>query len=836
MAINYQVCEGGHAKLEDIHQKCNSQFSGMAIPTKETLAKYIRKLFDITSELRYKGKTKYTVYKLSEKVANESTNESTCCIKVSENCTLNINEGQLVFDTEYIVNGKAIQHYISFGLNGMCIMNIFNTEIQLKFPVSFTQDNIDALTRVLIQINLCKGIKSNSESTTSTQKLTNQPAKHETWRNVLKPEWIEVRMRSKTCRYFLSVSSASEICPSCLVMERMRRKRKMNTTKEKKLMQKTKGVDESNKENQVIDTVNLTEQNQKLMQKTKDVDESNKENQAIDTVNLTEQNHDIATVDLTEQDHNDMQQILDSILSKGNTPPDFRVLLESQLANSKESNPKQRRWDPKIISICLSIYCRSPQAYKDLGNSGMLLLPSKRLLQYYKNSVKQSPGIVEDNLEWMHKEAEKKGVVDHGRHGGLLIDEMTIQDDLQIVRQGDSWIILGSVDMGTTNNNINVIIDQTQKVKMATHCLQITYHGFTGFRWPVAYYASETACAYQINNIFWEVLSKLEQYGFFVDYINMDGASANRSFMNMLSSDLHRNKYIISDIYNVDHKICVIQDVKHVLKKVRNNLESSRHNNKSKNGRYLLKGTIPIVWEHWLEAYKFNIQSGFPIHRKLTDEHFFLTPVLKMRNGLAADVLNNEMLYLMKCYQATLTNQFQLAATVELLENTSVLVEVFHDKRPIANLSDKRLKDVCRVLEYFNDWQDKVTSSDTHSVKKNLITSQTREDINSSIQGFVSLCDISIKNGNSVNPGYINSDLIENNFCQQRGIRNGNNTNPTLAQFGPAQTAICLGQISVSSKCNSGTSASYFKATTPCALNPGRNRKNSKPKPRSIRL
>ena len=52
----------------------------------------------------------------------------------------------------------------------------------------------------------------------------------------------------------------------------------------------------------------------------------------------------------------------------------------------------------------------------------MLVLPSKRLLQYYKNSVKQTTGINSDNLQWMKKEAERQGVKEFGRRGGLIVD------------------------------------------------------------------------------------------------------------------------------------------------------------------------------------------------------------------------------------------------------------------------------------------------------------------------------------------------------------------------------------------------------------------------------
>jgi hypothetical protein len=115
------------------------------------------------------------------------------------------------------------------------------------------------------------------------------------------------------------------------------------------------------------------------------------------------------------------------------------------------------------------------------------------------------------------------------------------------------------------------------------------------------------------------------------------------------------------------------------------------------------------------------------------------------------------------------------------------------------------------------------------------MTSQTRDDVNSSISGFTSLCKLHVKNGNSLNPGFMNSDLVENFFCQQRGIRNGLNTNPTLAQYGPSNNAIILSQNSVSNKGNSGTATQLYKAHKPCPLNPLRNKEN-RLKRRSIRL
>lgn len=62
-----------------------------------------------------------------------------------------------------------------------------------------------------------------------------------------------------------------------------------------------------------------------------------------------------------------------------------------------------------------------------MATSGMLRLPSGRLLQYYKNSVSQNSGLNEDVLQWMEQEAEKLKLTEYGKCGGIILDEMSIQ-------------------------------------------------------------------------------------------------------------------------------------------------------------------------------------------------------------------------------------------------------------------------------------------------------------------------------------------------------------------------------------------------------------------------
>ncbi len=86
--------------------------------------------------------------------------------------------------------------------------------------------------------------------------------------------------------------------------------------------------------------------------------------------------------------------------------------------------------------------------------------------------------------------------------------------------------------------------------------------------------------------------------------------------------------------------------MQHNIKKLRNNVEkSSSHGGK----RILTKGGKNIYWSHWKEAYCWDQNSNScPIHERLREDHFDLTPSSRMRNGLAEDVLDKRMLFLMK--------------------------------------------------------------------------------------------------------------------------------------------------------------------------------------------
>ena len=57
-----------------------------------------------------------------------------------------------------------------------------------------------------------------------------------------------------------------------------------------------------------------------------------------------------------------------------------------------------RRYHPHLIRFCLSVYAKSPSAYRELATSGVLVLPSERVLRDYRNFFKPKPGFDSGSL------------------------------------------------------------------------------------------------------------------------------------------------------------------------------------------------------------------------------------------------------------------------------------------------------------------------------------------------------------------------------------------------------------------------------------------------------
>ena len=120
-----------------------------------------------------------------------------------------------------------------------------------------------------------------------------------------------------------------------------------------------------------------------------------------------------------------------------------------------------------------------------------------------------------------------------------------------------------------------------------------------------------------------------------------------------------------------------------------------------------------------------------------------------------------------------------MAGAVHLLRRTSKLVDIFNDFRLIKGLDDIRLSELQEILEWLDSWGKQEN-------KRSKLSYQTQEDLTSMICGFTYVVQehITSKRSTVIVPGRINSDIVENMFCQQRTLVNGAKTNPTAQDYG----------------------------------------------------
>ena len=242
------------------------------------------------------------------------------------------------------------------------------------------------------------------------------------------------------------------------------------------------------------------------------------------------------------------------------------------------------------------------------------------------------------------------------------------------------------------------------------------------FRFPVAHYPTCQASQSDLYKIFWDAVKMLSLYGFLITFISVDGAQANRVLMKMLIPDASSPKIDTMLFPNIFDrtlpKISFIMDYSHVMKKIRNNILKSGTSDNHK--RLLTVKGEHIVWDHWVKAFEWDIaNNSLKVHHKLTQDHFMLTTPMKMRNKLAEDVLDCNMLHLMELYKNYLGEKgTDLDRSIDLLKQTSILVSVFRDHRHISAPDDPRLSDIKAVGNWFNTWEEEILSSELSNKDK----------------------------------------------------------------------------------------------------------------------
>ena len=175
------------------------------------------------------------------------------------------------------------------------------------------------------------------------------------------------------------------------------------------------------------------------------------------------------------------------------------LLWEQQQKQASYSDSKRMKWHPVRIRWRISIYLKSPGAYKQLRNSGLLKLPHKKALSKYPNYTEPKCGINMDVVK--HLVTETKECSYLKRTEGILFDEIKIKSGLVYSKQTGSSV--GFCDMRDINNDLedskNRIENKKEDKSVSKYVLTFMVRGvFTSLSYPFAYCAGQGSSSDQL--------------------------------------------------------------------------------------------------------------------------------------------------------------------------------------------------------------------------------------------------------------------------------------------------------------------------------------------------
>ena len=218
----------------------------------------------------------------------------------------------------------------------------------------------------------------------------------------------------------------------------------------------------------------------------------------------------------------DMSSIMDkedSVIKNTYKEGTFQYIFWNQQkeAIGKEGAKKNGiRWHPLIIKWCLYLRHQSSKAYDTLRDSGCIALPSQRTLRDYSHAVKTGAGFSADVDLQLHRAAKLHSSPKYHSLVSLLIDEMTIKEDL--VYDKHAGTLVGFVNLGDVNNHLlqfEESLDEESQPVLAKSMIAFMVKGlFSNLRFPYAQFPCTAIKGDQMFSPFWKAVFRLERMGF----------------------------------------------------------------------------------------------------------------------------------------------------------------------------------------------------------------------------------------------------------------------------------------------------------------------------------
>ena len=280
-----------------------------------------------------------------------------------------------------------------------------------------------------------------------------------------------------------------------------------------------------------------------------------------------------------------LQQVMEEDTKKieDHFPPDTfgHLFWQQQKKMLNKADARGNRWHPMIIKWCINMRMASGKAYNILRK--VLRLPHDTTLKSYIHWTEPTSGLTLDSVLQMCREMKVDQLAEHQKYLVVVHDEMKVQANL--VYSKGSGRLVGFTKLEGFEDQLRAYEDQLQETdkpeeSLAEHVLVFQVRGiFWNFQYPVAHFPTTNTKGHEIFSIFWRLVEVLEMVGFKVVAVTCDGASTNRSFM-----DMHGRSTVADPIcrainpYDEDYtrEVFLLNDPPHLLKCARNAWENKK--------------------------------------------------------------------------------------------------------------------------------------------------------------------------------------------------------------------------------------------------------------------
>jgi hypothetical protein len=286
------------------------------------------------------------------------------------------------------------------------------------------------------------------------------------------------------------------------------------------------------------------------------------------------------------------------------------AFISSQLRMAGQK-PRARRWTAADKLLALSVYHRSPAAYRFLAKQ--FTLPTRSSLQRWLSGMNFEPGVCDSVISCLRSKVKTMSSTD--RLSVLCIDEMAIKASLDYDSGRD--VVDGFEDYGDCRSG-----------RIASEALVFMVKGICRkWKQPLCYFLSAgPTTSDKLRELVLNVLDSLREVGLVVKAVVCDQGANNRSLFTKLGVSVDKPFIEVNQ-----NKVYFLHDPPHLLKSVRNNFR-----------KYNVKFSGGVAkWEHVKKFYDCDSKQKVRLACKLKQVHVTLNNFKTMNVRLAAQIMSH---------------------------------------------------------------------------------------------------------------------------------------------------------------------------------------------------